>query len=682
MAGVEFDIRIITGNSNAALDGINRGLTDAATHTNTLTSAIGKIGGAAFAFNNIKSAVSGIADDFKNAIQPGIDFNDQMKDLQAITGVNDAQLLKISASARENAKAFGIDASGAVESYKLILSKLGPEIANNDVALQNMGKNAAILSKQMGGDVASATVVLTTAMNQYGVSLADPVKASKDMADMMNVMSAAAQEGSAELPQIKNALEQSGLMAKTAKVSFVELNSAIQVLDKAGKQGAEGGVAIRNVLAEIGQGERMPRRAKRAIEEYGISLTELADNHKTFSERLAMLKPIMNDTSAMTAIFGKENVAAGIALVQGTEEMDRYTKKIVGTNSAVDMAHTKMSSYKELMGRVSATFKDVGISIFNATQPILPFISVAGSGMKILGDFGMAANAVSIIADTKFGAAIGRASLAMWGFVKNLALGIFNVIRQGAVMAVQAVVGIGSYVGSLVVATAAQWGLNAAMYANPIGIVVLGIVAAIAAVAALIYWWDEIWSVIKRFTAWIWEHSPFKFLIDVVDNIFPGFKNAMGALWDWIAAKFTALIDWFKNAWKSIKGFFSMSGDGTGASSDQAAAMAAAVDTAVSSTIKVKVDPTGAPSAAAAAAAAAAAKDKADKHSKDSRSMASNISSGGSKPTNIYLTIHKLQDQIVVHTTNLQMGAKDAGNQIVEQILMALNSVNGKVSGI
>jgi TP901 family phage tail tape measure protein len=673
---VEFDIRVVTGSSTSNLDALDRGLTSAAQHTNNLTAAISKIGTAAFAFNNIKSAVSGIADDFKAAVQPGIDLNDNLKDLQAITGVSDMQLQKISAAARDNAKAFGVDASSAVESYKFILSQLGPEIANNDKALSAMGVSAVTLSKQMRGDVGAATEVLTTAMNQYGVSLSDPMKASKAMADMMNVMSAAAQEGSAEMPQIKNALAESGMMAKSAGVSFGELNSAIQVLDKAGKKGAEGGVGIRNVLADISSGDLMHKRSKMVLEDAGISVAALADKNKTFSERLAMLKPIVNDNSKMIAVFGKENAAAAIALVQGTSELDRFTQKTAGTTSATDMAAVKMTSFKEVMSRVNAQIKDVGISIFNATQSVLPFLSIAGGGLKILGDFGMAAQGVAIIAETKFGAAIGKAAVAVGGFIKNIALSIFNVARQGVAMGVQAVVSVGSYVGSLIVATAAQLGLNAAMYANPIGIVVLGIVAAVAAIGVLIYYWDEIWSAIKKFTAWVWEHSPFKFLIDVVDNIFPGFKNAMTQLWDWVKAKFTALLDWFKNAWKSIKGFFGFGDDGTNATKEQALAMEAAVNDAVAKPVEVKaiVDTSGANISSHGA--------KADKHTASSKTMASNISSGGSRPTTIHLTIHKLQDQIVVHTTNLQMGAKEAGKQIVEELLMAINSVNGKVSAI
>lgn len=674
MAGVQFDIRVETNSGAAAVDAVTGSLGRAATGTVKLNSALAKISTAAFAVNQIKSAVAGVAADFNAAIQPGIEFNSQMKDLQSITGVTDAQLEKIGDSARKTARAFGVDAGAGVESYKLILSQLSPEIGNNAAALDAMGNNAAILSKQLGGDVAGATGILTTAMNQYGVSLDDPMRASKVMGEMMNVMSAAAKEGSAELPQIQSALQQSGLMAKTANVSFMELNGAIQVLDKAGKKGAEGGVAIRNVLAEIGQGARMPKLAADALKLYGVSVDALSDKNKTMSQRLALLKPLMNDTSAMTAIFGKENVAAAVALVQNTDEMDRLTKAVTGTNTATDMANTVMGSFKERMARANAVMKDWGISLFNATEGFIPFIQMGGSGLQMAASLGGAMSTVSVIADTKFGKSIGKSTAAVGGFVKQTALSSVALVKQAAKMGISAALTVGSFVTSLVAATAAQIGLNVAMTANPIGLIVVGVAAAIAAIGALIYWWDEIWGAIKSFTKWMWDHNPFAFLIDVVDNIFPGFKDAMNKLWDWLKKKFTDLIDWFKDTWKSIKGFFGFDDDTVGTKS-QAQQMEAAVSDALSGDLKVKavIDDSKTPTSLSG-------KKQPGAQSKTSKELSSNISSGGNRPTSISLTIHKIIGVETVHTTNLQTTAKDAGKQIIEEILMALGSINGKIS--
>lgn len=72
----------------------------------------------------------------------------------------------------------------------------------------------------MGNDATAAAGVLTTAMNQYGVSLENPFEASRRMGEMMNIMAAAGRAGSAELPAISAALEQCGMAAKSANNSF------------------------------------------------------------------------------------------------------------------------------------------------------------------------------------------------------------------------------------------------------------------------------------------------------------------------------------------------------------------------------------------------------------------------------------------------------------------------------
>ncbi len=672
MSGVQFNISVNAGSSGAAINGVVDGMNRAAGTANSLTAAISKIGGAAFAFNNIKSAVSGIADDFRAAIQPGVDFEDNLKDLQAITGVNETQLKKIGEAARANAKTFGVEAKGAVEGYKLILSQLGPEIANNSAALAAMGNTTSALSKQMGGDTKAATETLTTAMNQYGISIEDPIQASKEMARMADIMTASAKAGSAELPNIKSALEQSGMMAKTAGVEFQELNGAIQVLDKAGKKGAEGGVAIRNVLAEISAGSLMQVKSKAVLEQSGISVAALADKNKTFSERLQLLKPIVGDNAKMIAVFGKENVAAGIALINGTADLDKYNTKLVTKNATTDYANTKMGSFKETMNRVTAQIQDYGISIFNSVKPMLPFLSVAGGAVKIAGDLGMAMNGVSTLAETKFGKAIGKAATGVWSFVKSCAAGIVSVVRQGVTMALTAAGGIGSFVVAMGTAIAAQLGLNVAMTANPIGLIIVGIAAVVGAIVLLVKYWDIIWDKIKQFGRWIVAHNPFSFLVDVIDRVLPGFKNAISSVWDWIKKKFTDLINWFKDTWNSLKGVFGF-GDDTPATKESAAAMETAVTTALDKPIKVKLEDSLTDGKGGKGLTGTK-----EKGTKESKAMASNISSGGNRPTTINLTIHKLQDQIVVHTTNLQTGAKEAGRQIVEEILMALNSVNGK----
>ena len=76
------------------------------------------------------------------------------------------------------------------------------------------------LSKTMQNDVPGASAAMSTAMNQYKVSLDDPMKAAQTMTDYMNIMAAGTVEGSAEIREVAEALKQTGSVAKTFGVEF------------------------------------------------------------------------------------------------------------------------------------------------------------------------------------------------------------------------------------------------------------------------------------------------------------------------------------------------------------------------------------------------------------------------------------------------------------------------------
>jgi TP901 family phage tail tape measure protein len=666
--GVQYNIQVVSGNSNTTLQQLSQGISGVTSQTATLTSALNRAGTAAFSFNNISQAFSSFANALDQAAAPGIRLDSSLQDLKAITGATDDQLKLIKQSARDSAKAFGVDAADGVESYKLLLSQLSPELAKTPKELKAMGDNVSILSKQLKGDTVSAAEILTTAMNQYGVDIKDPIQATKTMSSMMNIMSASAKEGSAELPAIKSALENSGMAAKAANVSFAELNGAIQVLDKSGKKGAEGGVAIRNVLAELSQGRFMPQQQQDALAAYGISVEALGDKSKTFQQRLEMLKPIMNDQALVTKIFGKENSNAAIALIQGTDEMGRYTKAITGTNTANEMAGIVMGSYEEKMKRTWATVKNWGISFFDAFRPALPAIQMLGAGVQFASQFGGAMSAVSAIADTKFGQAIGRAATATWGFVKSMAASVWGLIRSAVQFAITGAMMLGGYVVGLVSATAAQLGLNIAMSMNPFGLIVIGIAAAVGAIVLLVKYWDNIKTAIFSFVKFVWHISPFGFIIDVMEKIFPQFKVKMESLWKWIKDKFEALVGWLKDAFGWIKKLFS-SDDAKDAAKDSGSSAAAAYADAMQSAIPGIDMPNAAQKNGAITGTLPGG-------SKELNDSASGISSGGARPTNINITIGKFQDKIEIHSVNVKEGADELVRIIEERLLGVLNSAN------
>ncbi len=505
MDGVTFNLNFST-NGGQVLGTVNNALDNVQNNVKKTTKTFGDCYKSFLAFELAAGNIDQLKDSFNNLLAPGIALNTQMADLSAITGLTGTGLKEIEMAARQSAKTFGTDASQNVNAYKLILSQLSPEIAKNGEAMKLMGNNVNILSKTMGGDTVAATEVLTTAMNQYGVNLDDPIQASKTMADMMNVMAAGAKEGSAELPQIKNALEQVGMVAKTTGVSFEVTNAAIQMLDKAGKKGSEGGVALRNVLTTLSQGRFTSKDATFGLQQMGISTAKLADASIPLTDRLRMLKPVMGDTALMTKVFGKENMAASIALIQSADEQDALAKKITGTNTATEQANTVMGSYQERINRTTARLTDFKISFFNATQPFAPFIQGGLESASGLAHFAQTVNILNS-AQNALKEKLGNTNGSLSKLGKSLKLNSAIFMESSIMTSISAIANkvyaksISSITSATRSATASVMGLNLAMLMSPVGLVVIGVVALVAV-------FKHLWDNSKRFREilfGIWE---------------------------------------------------------------------------------------------------------------------------------------------------------------------------------
>ena len=458
--------------------------------------------------------ISAAADGLTSMNDPGIRLSSSLADLSAITGQTGKGLKEIEGYARENAKTFGGSAADGVEAYKIILSKLTPEIAKQPKALQAMGNSVATLSKTMGGDTVAATEVLTTAMNQFQVSMTDPIRASKDMSTMMNIMAAAAKEGSAELPEIKSALEQAGLAAKTANVSFAETNAGIQVLDKAGKKGAEGGVALRNVMSTLAEGRFLPKEVITNLKSAGVDINNLGDRSKTLKERLEPLKKVMGDQALMTKLFGRENIAAAIALISGTDEMGRLTKVIQGTNTAYEQAAVVMDTPLEKNKRLQAQIDDFKISLFNSTNGWLGYANVLGNTTR---DF---SNLMPIFsgAGKVFSTITSATKLqALWTGIVSSATSVW---------------------------TSVQAAFNVVMAMNPIVLIVLGVLALVAAIA---------W-VVSMTEGWgkAWKHT-----MNAGKLIIAAFVEAVKLYFGLLVEPFLVAIDLIKVGWLELQDFLS-----------------------------------------------------------------------------------------------------------------------------
>ncbi|MGV4611284.1 phage tail tape measure protein, partial [Ornithobacterium rhinotracheale] len=395
------------------------------------------------------------------AAKVGEDFEASLLDVSAIAGVSGEKLDALGDKARELAKTFGTEATDNLETFKTILSRLGPQLGESDEAMEKMGRYVNTLSKTMGGDAKGATDALTTSMLQFKVNLDDPIAAAGQMERMMNVMAAGAKEGAAEVPQIAQALVQAGGAAKLSNVSFEETNAALQALAKSGKYGAEAGVGLRNVLIKMNAPSALSKEATEMLKSYGVNMKKVSDASVPFADRLRELQKIGKNTDALAAVFGAENIQSAQGLINSADAQAELTEQITGTNVAYEQAEIVMSGWSEKMKRAKAWIDDLKIGSFKFTSVLGVMGDTLGGTVSVLGDFGAAYSGLSPVLK----------STRKW-------LGETIVAKKIAAFWTKAV-------------TVAQWAWNAALSANPIGLVIAAIAVLIGLIVVAINKFDS-----------------------------------------------------------------------------------------------------------------------------------------------------------------------------------------------
>lgn len=451
-----------------------------------------------------------ITQKFSEAAQVGADFEKSLLDVAAITGITGDDLDKLGGKARNLAKEFGGTATDNLATFQTILSRLGPQIGESDEALAKMGSYANTLAKTMGGDVVGATDALTTSMLQFKVNLDDPIAAAAEMERMMNVMAAGAKEGAAEVPQIAQALVQAGGAAKLSNVSFEETNAALQALAQSGKYGAEAGVGLRNVLIKMNAPSALSKEATNMLAAYGVNMQKVSDTTVPFAERLKELQKIGQNTDVLAAVFGAENIQAAQGLINTAQAQAELTQQISGTNVATEQATIVMSGWSEWMGRCKAWLDDLKIGSFSFAKVLGVVGDSLGGVISTLGDMGSAYSGLAPVVK------------ALGGWLKQTV-----VVQKLMVVWTKA-------------ATAVQWLWNAALSANPIGIIIVAIGALVAGIIYLankVSGWGEAWK-------HTWEGAKL---------LFQGFSASIETVWLTMVNSLMIGLNKIKEGWYEFK---------------------------------------------------------------------------------------------------------------------------------
>ena len=269
--------------------------------------SIAKIGGYAAAFVGISTSIHA-------AVTANMEFEKSLSSLRSLTGVSAQELNYFRAEAVKMAMDSTQSAVAMVDAYKLIGSQM-PELLKNKEALSATARAAVTLAEAAEIDVPTAAKALTGSLNQMGAS-------SASASEYINILAAASQQGSADIPYLNRAIENAGGTASAVGIKFNELVAAIEAIAPRITDASSAGTNLRNIFLTL------EASADNNLKPSVVGLSTAIDN---------LSKKNLNATE-LTKMFGKESVTAAIALLQEKDAFDKLRVGIEGTNTAYEQA--------------------------------------------------------------------------------------------------------------------------------------------------------------------------------------------------------------------------------------------------------------------------------------------------------------------------------------------------------
>jgi TP901 family phage tail tape measure protein len=317
------------GNYRSALAGLNR--------------TLGALGLAFGAGQLLRTGVGAI-----------VEFDQAVADLGAITGASGQDLKFYKEQANELGVSVQGGAAAVVEAYKLIGSAK-PDLLENKEALNEVTKAAITLSQASGLELPDAATRLTAAMNQFKAPAQEATR-------YIDALANGAKFGSAEIPQITEALVKFGAVANSTGVSVEESTAAIELLAEREIKGAEAGTKLRNVMLKLSAPDALPKKAIQVFDDLGVSMEKLTDPSLSFQDRLELLKPLLKDNANLVKVFGIENEVAAQILLESTERLGELNEKMHEQGTAQEQAEKRTNT----LGQALLELKNAFLSLFTS----------------------------------------------------------------------------------------------------------------------------------------------------------------------------------------------------------------------------------------------------------------------------------------------------------------------------
>lgn len=429
-------------------------------------------------------------------VRTAIEFEQSMLNVKSvINGITEEEFIALNDEAKRLGAATSFSASEAAEGMKY-LAMAGfntNQIIEAMPGLLDMARAGVI-------DLGRASDISSNILSAFGIS-------ANEMGRVADTLTMAFTTSNTTLESLGYTMKYVGPIARAAGMSLEEAAAMAGLLGNVGIQGEMAGTQLRAMLnrlaAPVGP-------AQEKLKELGITVKDSTGNLRPMIELLAEMDSKTANMgnadrlAAFKTIFGEEAVSGLSELINqaGAGGIAKYLDIVKNnTGKASQVASIQMSGVKGAMDELSSAAEGLSITFANL---FLPAIKSITNGMKsltnTLNSFIEAHPTLTrgvVYAVAGFTAYVAVVKSLM---IAKSALAVGTTLLASRTLLLNGVVTTATFVTKAV--TVAQWALNAALTANPIGLVVAGVAALIGVGIALYKNWDKI----SKFFITAWEN--------------------------------------------------------------------------------------------------------------------------------------------------------------------------------
>lgn len=291
-----------------------------------------------------------------------------------------------------------------------------------------------------------------------------------------------------------------GAVAGAAGYSIEDSALAIGIMANSGIKASMAGTALRSTMNRL---INPPKQAAMALEKIGFSATTADGQLKPFKQQIMELREKFKGMTKAEQVMNAKMIAgaeaaAGFSALMTTSDEDvaKLESQIMNSEGATKrMADTMQNNFEGSLVKVDSAIESVYTAMGST---FLPVLTQAGNAIaENIGNFGVWVGEHQSLVQWIGLLAAGLAGLivlisgvglamSLWGFMSAT----ISSIVMGVTMAKEAFLGL-SIVQRLGAAASMAWSaaqavLNAAMMANPVGVVIGGILLLVGVIALII----------------------------------------------------------------------------------------------------------------------------------------------------------------------------------------------------